>query len=571
MERADAPSENWLLQKERRTLNGLTFALTVGILLVAVLGNTDGRPLDEHEIYVARTVTEMARREDWILPYFNGEPRLQKPPMSYWAVLAAAKVTQVDPTARVPAWLARLPSVGSALFLCAIAWYLTRKVSPHPWAPVLSVALLGTSNAFVAWSHSARPEMLYATWNGAGVAAFCAALQSSTTKGRNTWVMTGWLALAAGTLTKGPHYPGFLLIALSLAVLLSERPWRSLGKMLQLWMGLPLWAGICGAYVAALAQRTDNLFDYWWQELFGRTGGFRGTLFAFRFYYVAALLWMAAPWCLLVGWGALWPLRRWQQRDVTHRFLWLSVVVPALFLSVARGQRMYYLLPSLMPAFCLAAVATTEVLGRSSWILGRPVPVAALLRLHVLVSLAFSLFVGGRAWRYFQEGFLPAPFLMLAVVGLMVVVGCLAAAGKMSGKRPVVGTVFLGLGLLMAYAFGVMTGAFWSTDRYLRAAAAQRILMELPADGPLYAIAGRLEHLVYYGDRSVKRISHAEAKQLASRASDPFYLLDEESCWGRCRLPGTVVLSVPDGIGHDQIVILRVDPRLATPASRIRR
>ena len=32
----------------------------------------------------------MAERADWLVPYFNGEPRLTKPPLSYWATGGAA-------------------------------------------------------------------------------------------------------------------------------------------------------------------------------------------------------------------------------------------------------------------------------------------------------------------------------------------------------------------------------------------------------------------------------------------------------------------------------------------------
>ena len=38
-------------------------------------------PLDSHEIFVAQTTREMSQRGDWVVPYFNGEPRLN-PPMT---------------------------------------------------------------------------------------------------------------------------------------------------------------------------------------------------------------------------------------------------------------------------------------------------------------------------------------------------------------------------------------------------------------------------------------------------------------------------------------------------------
>ncbi len=54
-------------------------AVLVYALLMAAFGNGAERPLEAHEAFVARSATEMLRRDDWILPYFNGDPRLQKP------------------------------------------------------------------------------------------------------------------------------------------------------------------------------------------------------------------------------------------------------------------------------------------------------------------------------------------------------------------------------------------------------------------------------------------------------------------------------------------------------------
>jgi len=42
------------------------------------------RPLNNHECYVAITAREMLESGDWVMPTCNGEPRLEKTPLSYW-------------------------------------------------------------------------------------------------------------------------------------------------------------------------------------------------------------------------------------------------------------------------------------------------------------------------------------------------------------------------------------------------------------------------------------------------------------------------------------------------------
>jgi 4-amino-4-deoxy-L-arabinose transferase-like glycosyltransferase len=41
---------------------------------------------DANEAFYVQTPREMLERGDWVVPYFNGQPRLNKPPLSYWLV-----------------------------------------------------------------------------------------------------------------------------------------------------------------------------------------------------------------------------------------------------------------------------------------------------------------------------------------------------------------------------------------------------------------------------------------------------------------------------------------------------
>src|SRR6185295_2649298 len=61
--------------------------LFVVSLLISLPGIGAQRPIDAHEAFVARTATEMSRRGEWAVPWFNDEIRLQKPPLSYWLAM----------------------------------------------------------------------------------------------------------------------------------------------------------------------------------------------------------------------------------------------------------------------------------------------------------------------------------------------------------------------------------------------------------------------------------------------------------------------------------------------------
>src|SRR5690242_19850383 len=89
----------------------VVLALLIGAAGAATL------PLDDHEVLVVQTAQEMRERHDWIVPYFLGKPRLNKPPLSYWLVASAATVSG---SARVTAWQGRLPSVLAGAGLVAL-------------------------------------------------------------------------------------------------------------------------------------------------------------------------------------------------------------------------------------------------------------------------------------------------------------------------------------------------------------------------------------------------------------------------------------------------------------------
>jgi len=86
------------------------------LLLIALLAFNVGnasRPLDKvQESRVAETAREMTLNQQWLLPHFNGELRLQKPPLTYWTTAASLQVFGVNEAAlRIPSMLFGLATV----------------------------------------------------------------------------------------------------------------------------------------------------------------------------------------------------------------------------------------------------------------------------------------------------------------------------------------------------------------------------------------------------------------------------------------------------------------------------
>lgn len=89
--------------------------ITVFGLVLLLSGNWFLPLLDRDEPRFAEASREMLQRNDFVVPYLNGEYRFDKPPLIYWCQAAAYRVLGES------AFSARLPSV---LFATATGWLL---------------------------------------------------------------------------------------------------------------------------------------------------------------------------------------------------------------------------------------------------------------------------------------------------------------------------------------------------------------------------------------------------------------------------------------------------------------
>ena len=89
-----------------------------GLTILLGLANMVDLPMEPHETFVVRTVEEMHDRGEWIVPYLNDRPRLNKPPLSYWFTAVVAEIA--GDLHRVAPWEGRLVSVLAGAGLVAV-------------------------------------------------------------------------------------------------------------------------------------------------------------------------------------------------------------------------------------------------------------------------------------------------------------------------------------------------------------------------------------------------------------------------------------------------------------------
>jgi 4-amino-4-deoxy-L-arabinose transferase-like glycosyltransferase len=317
-------------------------------------------PIDETR-YLS-VAWEMWHRGDWLVPYLNGSPYTDKPPLLFWGMLAGWRVFGVNE------WWPRLLPPFFGLVSVFLLARLARRLSPVPadaadrTLPFLSGALWVTYSTLVLFDTLLTACVLLAL--GGLVEVW---------RGRSR---RGWIAYAAGVglglLAKGPvvfiHVVPVALLAPwwaadPLAGLGAGSPpgrWRRwyLGFIAAVALGASL--GLVWALAAAAREGPAYRTAILWEQTAGRMG----HAFAHQrpwWWYVPLLPVILFPWAL---WPPLWRSLARVRRglaEVSTRFALAWVVPGWIILSLISGKQVHYLMP-LLPGFAiLASVAYPRI------------------------------------------------------------------------------------------------------------------------------------------------------------------------------------------------------------------
>lgn len=194
------------------------FGLAIFLLAVIFYVGNASQPVifDDNEGLYAGAVREMVQRGDWLLPTNDGLPRIQKPPLTYWAMLGSVSLFGMNE------WAIRLPN---AVFTAA--WvYLTFLIGLRLRDAIhgaLAAGMLATMIGVFVFTHLVQPEPFLATFISLSLYAVIAALQEP--QRQRGWYVLAWVSLSLGALSKGLHgaiWP-IAIVLVAMAVLPQRR------------------------------------------------------------------------------------------------------------------------------------------------------------------------------------------------------------------------------------------------------------------------------------------------------------------------------------------------------------
>ena len=359
---------------------------------------------DANEAFYAQTPREMIESGDWIVPHFNGRPRLNKPPLSYWIVATCYRFFSVS------VFWERFPMAVLA-YASVLALFWIGRILFEESVALWAAGIFATTFRFLILARRLFIDVLLVFCILVAVAFFLSWLKEA----KPSRFLLSALFFGLAFLTKGPValLPvlalGLYLILSGRASALSRAPWLA---------GSAVFLVVSSSWFLLLAHHTgwQSVGDFFFVENIGRytflemgpqrgplyyPGVFLGDFFPWSLFFVAALIWGAAK-------------GRFQSGSLLFLLCWTGVYF--LFFSFSLNKQEHYLLP-LYPA---AALWVSAYLGQA-----RPARLLLGLTSCLILILAIVLYLISNII-FSSTSFVWIPPLLLAVVAGVLFYGRLA-------------------------------------------------------------------------------------------------------------------------------------------------
>jgi 4-amino-4-deoxy-L-arabinose transferase-like glycosyltransferase len=313
------------------------------------------RPLGSHEAYVAVAARGMVNSGNWLIPYFNGEPRLQKTPLGYWLVAAAAKAA-----GSVNDFVVRLPSAALAVLSAIAVFYFV-----SDWlgwrTGVLSALIWSTSLCYIRYSHTGRPEMALTAFVTIAMLSFYSAVKANERKRQIYCMLIFWLSVSLAMLVKGPAPLPLIFPALFFYFAVFRR-WKLIPKLLPI-AGAILFLFIFLPWPIAVLLKQPAAIEIWKDEFLGRAVGEYAAGSKPFYYYFGIIFVYFLPFSAFIPLALAAPFYRiWEKKREVIFYLWFWFVVGVVVMSFCGGKRQHYILPLMPAAAVLAGIIIDDMI-----------------------------------------------------------------------------------------------------------------------------------------------------------------------------------------------------------------
>jgi len=338
----------------RSSVKSINYALLFfGCVVFHILGTWSLPLIDRDEPRFAEASREMIGRSNYIVPYFNNQLRLDKPPLTYWAQVSSYHIFgENDFAARFPSAIAAALTALSIVvwgrrmggeklgWWAAIIFTLSLQTFVHAKAAVADMWLV----LFMTLAHWAGYELFY--WSDTNTEHRTLNLNNR----RFLWWWVFYLSLGLGFLAKGPiAWTPLLTVAV---VIIYTRDWQLLRRF-KFVGGISLTLLAVGLWgIPALIQTHGQFFSIGiGRHVIGRSlttmeGHGASSLGVYvlllPFYFVTVFV-SFFPWSIKLPWLTK---TLWHRRDRTDDYLLIGTAIIFVIFTLVSTKLPHYTLPA---------------------------------------------------------------------------------------------------------------------------------------------------------------------------------------------------------------------------------
>jgi len=339
----------------RSSVKSINYVLLFfGCVVFHILGTWSLPLIDRDEPRFAEASREMIGRGNYIVPYFNNQLRLDKPPLTYWAQVASYHIFgENDFAARFPSAIAAALTALSIVvwgrrmggeelgWWAAIIFTLSLQTFVHAKAAVADMWLV----LFMTLAHWAGYELLYRSDTNTEHRTL------NLNNRRFLWWWIFYLSLGLGFLAKGPiAWTPLLTVAV---VIIYTRDWQLLrrfkfvGGILLTLLAVALWG------IPALIQTHGEFFSIGiGRHVIGRSlttmeghgANSLGVYVLLLPFYLVTVFVSFFPWSIKLPWLIK---TLWHRRDRTDDYLFIGTAIIFVIFTLVSTKLPHYTLPAI--------------------------------------------------------------------------------------------------------------------------------------------------------------------------------------------------------------------------------
>ena len=396
--------------------SGLWLLFISFIAFIANLGSIG--LMDKTEPMFVEAARQMVITGDWVTPYWNGETRFDKPPLTYWLVGLSFRVFGMNE------WGARIPSALAAIAVVILGFYTLKyfgfsgqkETNSSPtklWITAcIGAGIIALNPFWIAWGRTGVSDMFLSSGIALALLSFFLGYGYSETSSKvyfglsigKWWYIGYWVFMALGVLAKGPValvLPGITVIVFLLYVgrfieVVKETPWL-LGIASFIVISVPWFI------LVTLAHGKEYI-----ETFFGLHNVQRFTSVVSRhpgawYYYIPVIMVGLLPWSiylpLAIAKLKVWQRKKWVNSPRSHHLgifclCWFLVVL--IFFSSSVTKLAGYVLPLIPAGAIIIALFWSEQFDnngeKSSGVWSFLFLLSGIANIGILIGLAVASF-----------------------------------------------------------------------------------------------------------------------------------------------------------------------------------